>query len=168
MNAGSVSLRSGPGTAYDVLAYPVLDDKLTILGQANNCGWLMVETANGQTGWVVASSLTFSLACNNIAQASVPPLPTAAGHAQPTQASGGSGGSLCTANDQIVITNSTNTGLNVILEGPASYTLQLTSGNSTTLDVCPGTYTWTAYGCGGSGSGSGTVHSGSGLDLACY
>jgi uncharacterized protein YgiM (DUF1202 family) len=69
VNIGTVNVRSGPGTAYPVQAYAVRGDKLIILGQAYNCGWLKVETPNGQTVWVRETYVTHSLACGEIAQA---------------------------------------------------------------------------------------------------
>jgi uncharacterized protein YraI len=160
VNSESLSVRSGPGTVYDVLSYVVRGDNLTILGQANNCAWLKVKTTDGKTGWVAATYLVYSIACGEIAQAPIPPVPTkAAETAQPP--------SGCSATASINIINSSTGDLTVNLSGPASYHVYLASpGASTTISVCPGSYTWTAWGsqCG---TGSGQIDSGGTLDLSC-
>jgi uncharacterized protein YgiM (DUF1202 family) len=167
VNVESLSVRLGPGPQYPLLAYAVRGDKFTILGQVNNCAWLKVSTADGKTGWVGATYVTYELACGEIAQAEIPPMPTAP-QAQSTKAGSGAGAGSCAATDSIVVKNGTNTGLYITLSGPATYSQLLTSGSTKTIPVCPGSYTWMASGCGGKGSGSGSVHSGGSLELACY
>ena len=61
----------------------------------------------------------------------------------------------CGEKGHIVIDNATGGIITLYLNGPASYTFQLGDGR-TTLEVCGGSYTFTAYGCGGA-SLSGTI-----------
>ena len=137
VNIESMNVRSGPGTVYPVQAYAVRGDKLIILGQAYNCGWLEVRTPDGQTGWVSSTYVTYSLACSEIAQVSIPPVPTPV-----TQASS------CDLSSSIDITNDTGGTVTLYLSGPANYSFTLGTGDNT-VSVCPGTYSYTAYGCAG-------------------
>ena len=63
----------------------------------------------------------------------------------------------CEALASIIITNDTGGPLTLYLNGPASYSFSLGSGD-TTLSVCPGLYNYTAYGCGGA-SDAGVINS---------
>ena len=166
VNIESVNVRSGPGTAYPIQAYAVRNDKLTILGQAYNCGWLEVITSDGQTGWVSATYVTYSLACGDIAQASIPPVPTAVAQSQAGNNNpANTPSSSCDPSDSIVITNSTGGTVTLYLSGPASYSYNLGTGD-TTLYVCSGTYSYTAYGCGGA-SDSGSMSTGESHEFYC-
>jgi len=167
VNIESLSVRSGPGTLYDIQAYVVRGDKLTILGQAYNCTWLKVRTTDGQTGWVSATYLVYHLACGEIAQAPIPPVPTQVAQV-PTNQPGNNNpppGS-CDATSSITIINDTGGDLSVDLSGPANYHVDLGTGGSTTISVCPGSYTWTASGSA-CGPGTGQIDSGGTLDLTC-
>jgi hypothetical protein len=161
VNSESLSVRSGPGTVYDVVAYVVRGDSLSILGQAYNCSWLNIKTTAGKTGWVASTYLVYSIACGEIAQAIIPPVPTKG--AEATQVASG-----CSASSSITVTNSTTGDLSVDLNGPASYHVYLASpGASNTISVCPGTYNWSATSSMCTGAGTGTVDSGGTLDLSC-
>jgi hypothetical protein len=61
----------------------------------------------------------------------------------------------CGEKGHIVIDNATGGIITLYLSGPTAYTFQLGDGR-TTLEVCGGSYTFTAYGCGGA-SLSGTI-----------
>jgi uncharacterized protein YraI len=145
VNIESMNVRLGPGTEYPVLAYAVRGNELIILGQAYNCGWLEVRTPDGQTGWVSSTYVTYSLACSEIVQAPIPPVPTPV-----TQASS------CDISSSIDITNDTGGTVTLYLSGPANYSFTLGTGDNT-VSVCPGTYNYTAYGCGGA-SETGTMN----------
>jgi len=183
VNVESLGLLSGPGNQYTVQSFVLRGDRLNILGQTNNCTWLKVRTPAGQTGWVADTYVAYNLSCDEIAQIAEPSQASASDNSsqsesQPTQPvtdpaqSGGdqtgSGSAVCEASDTIYITNETGTGLYITLTGPATYSFLMVSGNQLSLPVCPGSYSWTASGCGGSGTGSGTVASGNALDLDCY
>jgi uncharacterized protein YraI len=137
VNIDSMNVRAGPGIAYAVQKFVVRGDILIILGQAYNCGWLEVKMPDGQTGWVSATYLTYNLACSDIAKSSIPPAPTSVAQS-----------SSCDASSSIVITNDTGGSVTLYLNGPASFSFNLGTGEST-VSVCPGSYSYTAYGCGG-------------------
>jgi len=61
----------------------------------------------------------------------------------------------CDATGTISIINDTGGQVTLYLTGPAKYTFYIPAG-SKTLTVCPGTYSYTGYGCGGA-SKNGTV-----------
>ena len=65
----------------------------------------------------------------------------------------------CNTNGTILIKNNTGGWISIYLTGPAKFNFDLTAGN-TTINVCPGQYSFTAYGCGGATrSGSVTADS---------
>jgi uncharacterized protein YraI len=161
VGVASLSIYSGPGPAYAILAHAAVGTKLTILGQTNNCAWLEVGTLDGTNGWVNGKSVIKSVACGEITQAQIPTL-AVAGNPQSTQAE-----PSCQASATIDINNGSDAGLYVTLTGPATYSTLLIGGANITLSVCPGSYTWTANGCGGTGTGSGTVQSSGTLTLYC-
>lgn len=53
-----INLRSGPGTAHDVLGKYAKDAPVAVLGKALGDGWLLVETPAGQIGWMNAEYIT--------------------------------------------------------------------------------------------------------------
>jgi len=163
VNIESVNVRSGPGTEYPVLGFVVKDNTLSILGQAYNCSWLEVTTPDGKTGWVSTTYVTYNLACSEIAQAPIPPVPTQA-QAQATSGAGGQSPS-CDNSATITITNNTGLTLTISLVGPANYSFNLGPGDNT-LNVCPGTYSYSMYGCAG-GSLTGTISSGEWWTFSC-
>lgn len=71
----------------------------------------------------------------------------------------------CNADSWIQITNSTGGQVTLNLNGPTSYTFYLSTGD-TTLTVCPGSYSYSAYGCGGA-SNTGTINSGESHEFYC-
>ncbi len=71
----------------------------------------------------------------------------------------------CEANSTIEITNSTGSFVSLTLNGPANYYFDLAVGD-TTLWVCSGTYSYTAYGCGGA-SDVGTMTTGDSHEFYC-
>jgi Predicted solute binding protein len=73
--------------------------------------------------------------------------------------------SACNADSSIEIDNSTYGTLTLFLSGPTDYKFILGTG-STTLNVCGGNYSFTAYGCGGA-SLDGTINSGESHEFYC-
>ncbi len=71
----------------------------------------------------------------------------------------------CDASSSIEISNTTGGQVTLYLNGPANYTYNLGTGG-TTLYVCPGEYSYTAYGCGGA-SDSGYMYSGEAHEFYC-
>lgn len=71
----------------------------------------------------------------------------------------------CSADGRIEIENSTGAYVTLNLSGPAKYRFDLPTG-ITVLNVCPGSYSYTAWGCGGA-KDSGTINSGEAHEFYC-
>lgn len=95
----------------------------------------------------------------------VTPLPTKTSTPRPTAIPYTSTPS-CSENASIVINNTTGGRITLYLNGPAKYTFYLNTGY-TTLKVCSGSYSYTAYGCGGAND-TGTINSGEEHEFYCY
>ena len=72
----------------------------------------------------------------------------------------------CDGSGTITINNTTGGQLTLYLNGPAKYTFYVGTGY-TYLDVCSGSYSYTAYGCGGA-SDTGSINSGEEHEFYCY
>ena len=79
----------------------------------------------------------------------VPPTPTTA----------------CELSASILIKNDTGGQVTMNFTGPAKYTFNIAPGNLT-LNLCPGEYSYTAYGCGGA-STNGTASDGDEIEFWC-
>jgi len=143
----SLNIRKGPGTMYTIVSGVPKGERLEILGQAYNCGWLKIKTSKGVEGWVSAELIRFELPCSAIPAAVIPPtpmvLPTATSTTQAPQ------GKTIT----IKIINNTGGNITINLSGPASYSFTFGPGTHN-MKVLPGTYSYTVWGCGTSTSGS--------------
>jgi hypothetical protein len=71
----------------------------------------------------------------------------------------------CDQSSSIDISNTTDGQVTLYLSGPAEYVFYLGTG-STSLSVCEGNYSYTAYGCGGA-SDSGSMASGESHEFYC-
>jgi hypothetical protein len=71
----------------------------------------------------------------------------------------------CDQSSSIQISNTTGESVTLYLSGPAEYVFYLGTGD-TTLSVCSGYYSYTAYGCGGA-SDSGSMSSGESHEFYC-
>ena len=61
--------------------------------------------------------------------------------------------------------NDTGGQVTLYLTGPAAFTFYLATGNQD-ISICPGSYSYTAYGCGGA-SRNGTIRDGEELKFWC-
>lgn len=84
------------------------------------------------------------------------PIPTAVPYT-PTPA--------CDRSASIKIINDTGAQLTIYMKGPASFTFYVASGEQM-ISVCPGTYSYTAYGCGGA-SRTGSASDGDEIEFWC-
>jgi|GEM_PF-1861731 len=157
VNTATTYLRQGPGTEYYAITTYGIGTKLTITGQAINCQWLQVLDSDNKMGWVYAQNLIFSMTCEEIPITSFPPPPPTQVPATATPA--------CSLNGVLSIQNDTGGTVTLYLTGPASFTFYLNTGPSS-LYVCPGTYSYTAYGCGGA-TDRGTMSSGESHTFFC-
>ncbi len=77
-----LNVRSGPGTAYPVVAIVKEGDKLTALGRTPDNLWIVVRLADGTSGWCSAQSkyITLNGSISELPAAPIPapPIPTAA------------------------------------------------------------------------------------------
>jgi hypothetical protein len=73
--SGSVNVRSGPGTNYDVISSFIPGSTLNVIGTSADGSWYAVSL-NGQQAWVAASVTFLSAACNALATLEAPPTPT--------------------------------------------------------------------------------------------
>ncbi|MCE7986309.1 MAG: SH3 domain-containing protein [Caldilinea sp. CFX5] len=66
--AKGLNVRSGPGTNYARIGGVKQGDQLAVLGQNNNCAWLLVRTPQNLEGWVAGSPtyVTLPVACSTI------------------------------------------------------------------------------------------------------
>lgn len=71
----------------------------------------------------------------------------------------------CERSGTINIKNDTGGQVTLYLTGTASFTFYIAAGNQT-LSVCPGSYSYTAYGCGGA-SRTGSVANGEEIEFWC-
>ena len=165
------NVRSGPSSDYPINFTVQPGDVLTIVGQTSYCGWFSVLTYDGRSGWVWGQNVTFNGVCSRLPVADVPALPGGSGGGSGGGSSSG-GGTVantpvpgCDASSGIDITNSTGGSITIQLDGPASYNFNLGTGD-TTLSVCEGSYSYTAWGCGGA-STSGTINTGEAHEFYC-
>ena len=150
-------LRMGPGSEYYAISSLGVGARLTIIGQANHCQWLQVMDSGNKSGWVSASNLNYSMPCGDIPIASFPTPPPTKVPSTVTPP--------CSATGILSIQNDTGGSVTLYLSGPTNFTFYLSTGNST-LSVCPGTYSYTAYGCGGA-TDAGTMSSGESHTFFC-
>jgi hypothetical protein len=148
------AIRSGPGTNYTWLATATVDMELLVIGRKSDCSWLVVILPDGKQGWINADFITYSMPCESFDIASIPPTPTLKPAIPPTA-------TPCAGETvPIVIKNDTGGQVTLYLNGPCSYTFSISPGN-TTINILPGNYSYTAYGCGGATlSGSKTLKAG--------
>lgn len=77
MNASpSLNMRSGPGTAYSVMAQLPNGTALKVLAKLADGTWYKVKAPDGKEGWVNASFLTFFIDKAKVPTATPPPSPT--------------------------------------------------------------------------------------------
>lgn len=153
----STYLRQGPGQEYYAISTYGVGALLTITGQAYNCQWLQVLDLDNNSGWINAHNIDFSMTCDEIPATSFPTPP-------PTQIPATATPS-CSLSGGLSIQNDTGASVTLYLSGPTNFTFYLSTG-STSLSVCPGTYSYTAYGCGGA-TDKGTMSSGESHTFFC-
>jgi hypothetical protein len=159
------NIYAGPGENYEIIDFTLSD--MTILGQAYGCTWFKIVTGDGLTmGWVKADDLIYSVKCSDVDIVDIPPtpLPTATHTPHPTKTNTPRPQPINTLPppptplppcelSSIEIQNDTGAAMSLILSGPYSYSFWL--GTCTTnISVCPGSYDYTAYGCGSSATGT--------------
>jgi uncharacterized protein YraI len=79
-NGTNLNVRSGPGTAYPVVAQFTPGQEATVTGQSEDSSWWQVsladETNPAAVGWLFAELVTFTGDAEAVAVTEAPPLPT--------------------------------------------------------------------------------------------
>jgi hypothetical protein len=153
VNTTSLNVREGPGIEYALVTDVTEGEDLEIIGQAYHCTWLKIETLKEIEGWVSSELVSYEIPCENIPSLPIPPTPkpkpatsTPEPASKPTAEPSGK-------TVKVRIVNDTGGTLTLNLNGPASYNFNLGPGKHT-INVIPGTYNYTVWGCGTSESGS--------------
>lgn len=81
--ANTLNVREGPGTNYGKLGSVASGDEFSIIGQVDNCAWLLVTDADGAEGWIsgAAEFVTIDIDCADIPVAEAPAAPSNSGNA---------------------------------------------------------------------------------------
>jgi hypothetical protein len=156
----NTNCRSGPSTDFPVQVSIPAGTEARVLGRNSSSDYFYVENPQspGSGCWVKGSLVTIIGTVAILPVFTPPPMiyPTAA-PAQPTVA--------CDLGGSISIINDTGGIVTLYLSGPAKFTFRVGTGTQS-VSVCPGTYSYTAYGCGGA-SKSGTASPGDEIEFWC-
>lgn len=157
----NANCRSGPTTDFPVQVSIPAGSQATVLGRNADSSWYYVQNPQspGSGCWVKASLVTLFTGSLDILPFFTPPpmiYPTAA-PAEPTRS--------CDRSGTIRIINDTGGLVTLYLTGPAKFTFRINTG-SQDISVCPGTYSYTGYGCGGA-SRNGTASPGDEITFFC-
>ena len=71
----SAYLRSGPGTMYDTIGVVEAGDVLQVVGRNDDGEWLVVQTADGEEGWLAASLIDEEIDPEPLTAIAAPPTP---------------------------------------------------------------------------------------------
>jgi len=141
-----VNIRKGPDTVYDVVKSYEKDTPVVVTGKNGNCSWVKVDLPDGKSGWIRADLLEFSVSCSLLKVPAIPPTPTPLPYVPPTA-------TACVGSTvSVKIVNNTGGIVTLNLQGPCTYSLRIPTGTST-INVIPGTYSYSGFGCGGSSVG---------------
>jgi hypothetical protein len=141
-----VNIRKGPATVYDVVNAYDKDTGVVVTGKNKDCSWVAVDLPDGKSGWIRADLLDFGVSCTLLSVPAIPPTPTPLPYVPPT-ATACSGATV-----KVTIINNTGGVVYLNLRGPCTYSFYLPTGTSS-INVIPGTYSYTGNGCGGSSLG---------------
>lgn len=155
----NTNCRSGPSTAYPVQVSLPANSEVKMIGRSADGEYYYVENPQspGNGCWIKGSLVTVFGTVSIIPIITPPAVPTASVPTeQPTPS--------CDRTT-IRIINDTGGRVTLYLTGPAKFTFYISTG-SQSISVCPGQYSYTGYGCGGS-SLNGTISTNEG-DVTFY
>ena len=141
-----VNIRKGPDTVYDVVNSYDKDTQVEVTGKNSNCSWVAIDLPDGKSGWIRADLLDFAVSCSLLKVPSIPPTPSPLPFVPPTATA------CAGATAGVTIVNNTGGVVYLNLRGPCTYSMYIPTGTST-INVIPGTYSYTGNGCGGSSLG---------------
>ncbi len=156
----NTNCRSGPSTAYPVQVSLPANSEVKMLGRSADGEYYYVENPQspGNGCWIKGSLVNVFGTVSIIPIFTPPAVPTASVPTeQPTPS--------CDRSGTIRIINDTGGRVTLYLSGPARFTYYINAG-SQDISVCPGTYSYTGYGCGGA-SKNGTASPGDEITFFC-
>jgi len=156
----NTNCRSGPSTDYPIEVTIPQGREVMVLGRTSGSDYYYVQNPDDPSCgcWVWGELVTIPV---NIAMLPVftpMPLPTVAFIPLAATPS-------CDQNASITIQNDTGGQVTLYLSGPVKFTFYVSPGTQT-LSICSGSYSYTAYGCGGA-SRSGSVSDGDEIEFWC-
>lgn len=156
----NTNCRSGPSTYYPIEVTIPLDTEVKVLGRTSGGDYYYVQNPDDLSCgcWVWGELTTIPVNIEILPVFTPMPLPTLP--VIPLVAT-----PACEQNASIIIQNDTGGTVTLYLTGPVSYTFYVSPG-AQTLSICSGSYSYTAYGCGGA-SRSGTVSDGEEIEFWC-
>jgi hypothetical protein len=148
VEAGSINIRGGPGTNYQIVSAVLQGEQLAVLGQISECQWLEIETDGGDSGWVTGSSdyVSLNLDCGAIPVVNAPPPPAvtsaeetgSSGAAAPSQPAPAGGTARITA-----INETSDRGASVFLRTCCErFQISTEPGETKVLDLPADEYAW--------------------------
>jgi hypothetical protein len=140
-----VELRSGPSPDFALVAVVNQGESLRVLGQAEQCSWLLVELPDGEQAWLFGVFAGIPVACDQVAAVEVPAVPTAdvVALGTPSQEEQKDKGE-----HQVYVNNKTGEDVTIAMKGPNDYYFVISPGNWQSIWVLPGRYRFEVTSCG--------------------
>ncbi len=157
----NTNCRSGPSTDYSIVVTLPAGSEAEVLGRNPGSDFYYVQNPDNPSEgcWIwneLATVISGEIAILPVFTPAALPMPTIPA---PTAAP------ACERSGTVSIKNDTGGTVTIHMTGTASFTFSVAAGNQT-LSVCPGSYSYTAYGCGGA-SRTGTVNDGDEIEFWC-
>ncbi|MBN2503088.1 MAG: hypothetical protein JXB38_20090 [Anaerolineales bacterium] len=159
-----VELRSGPSPDYGLVAVVSKGEALQVIGQLEQCSWLLVELPDGEQAWLLGLFAEVQPACDLIAVAEAPAEPTAVAVAEGTPSPEDL---KVKGSHQVYVNNKTGDNVTIVMKGPAEYTFNIPPGNWQSIWVLPGRYRFELTACGEFETFSHQINSKWYFDLKC-
>ncbi len=148
--ANTLNVREGPGTNYGKLGTVATGDEFSIIGQVDNCGWLLVTDADGAEGWIsgAAQFVTIDIDCAAIPAAEAPAAPSNSGNSTSGNAGSNNSGSTSGNASQGCYTFQNHVGDELTItftkkDGSWNKTFKVAKGGEHEECFNPGDYTYT-------------------------
>ncbi len=159
-----VELRSGPSPDYALVAVVSKGESLRVVGQLEQCGWLLVELPDGEQAWLLGLFAEVQPACDLIAAAEAPAEPTAVAVVEGTPSPEDL---KVKGSHQVYVNNKTGENVSIVMKGPADYNFTIPPGNWQSIWVLPGRYQFELTVCGEFETFSHQINSKWYFDLKC-
>ncbi len=148
-------LYGGPGVDYPIVGN--VSGEVTITGQGYGCTWFQVSSSTGQSGWLSADKIAYTIACADVPGVAIPPTarPPATDTQTPTitltltptftlTKTAQSGFIVptvgCPVQSQILLGNRTGKTATFMLVGPATFFFTIYQDVANKIAVCEGCY----------------------------